>query len=337
LDAISSPDPEEVTKRQEKMPGNELRDLLAPMSPEIFLSEYWQRRPLHIKGEPEKFLGLFDLPRFYSAIQRASELAEPRGYRLSVLVKDAQKSLTFSEDISPADVAECLNRGLTICANNINLGDDKLTYFTAAIREQLCYLGEARFNCYLSPDNSGADTHFDARVATTLQIEGKKRWRFSPAPALAWPLSNAQVRQGGHPYWMLPWTDSLDWARLEKVDESGFMEVVLEPGDLLCLPAGTWHNAKAIGSSLALNLIFSPLNFFTFLTNLIEPAFLSKAEWRSGPPPFVAENVSSADLPSTIKQYLTQRLSELSTFINTIEHDETHMNKIWRDLAGLEN
>src|SRR5688572_26273281 len=32
-----------------------LSDLLAPMAPEAFFAEYWDRQPLHLRGEPAKF------------------------------------------------------------------------------------------------------------------------------------------------------------------------------------------------------------------------------------------------------------------------------------------
>jgi ribosomal protein L16 Arg81 hydroxylase len=208
----------------------------------------------------------------------------------------------------------------------------KLYAYARAVKLQLGYLGNLRFNCYLSPDGSGADTHFDARVSTTIQIEGNKRWRFSKCPAVAWPLSNAQVDSDGCPVWMAPWAGYEDWERLWPVHEESFMEVILEPGDVLCLPAGTWHNAKAIGRSLALNLAFSPVQFFSVLTRIVETEFMRRAQWRGGPPPIVATEARTDTLPRELESYLADRLQELRDFLNTLDLTEPRLLRVWQDL-----
>ncbi len=320
--------------RNSSKSGIELCELLAPLTARTFIEDYWERKPLYIKGSPQKFQGLFDLPRFYEAIKRGCELPNPGGFLLSVAVKEKEDSLTFSESISPEQVVEALAQGFTICVNDISAGDNELTYFATAIREQLSYPGTARFNSYLSPDGSCTDTHLDVTVSTTLQIEGRKRWRFSAKPVIDWPISNAQLRRDGSAYWMFPWADGTDWAQLGKTDEADFIEVVLEPGDLLCLPAGTWHNTKAIGSSLALNLAFEPMNFFAFLVTVLEPTFIAQTAWRAGPPPVCPENVASKGLPKEIAHYLRQRLSELRVFVEDLERNVDNMDAVWRGLVG---
>ena len=231
--------------------------------------------------------------------------------------------------IAPEDVDANLAEGLTICVNDISVGDERLRFLARTVREQMSFLGEVWFNCYVSPDGSGANTHFDCTVTTSLQIEGRKRWRFSPAPAIDLPPSNAQVRRDGQPVWMLPSFGYEEWDRLEKVDETTFTEVVLEPGDLLYLPAGTWHNAKAIEFSMALNMVFCPMNFFTLLMRLIEPAFQANPGWRGNPPP-VYDVADDGHVPLQVESYLRDRFSELREFIGALDPAGAH---VLRDLA----
>lgn len=316
--------------------GHELRDLLAPLEPDVFFKEYWQVRSAFIKGVPEKFSGLFDRERFYRSVSRARELDHIASFRLNALrsgKEDEPLTLASMECIVPEDVDRLLAEGMTICVNDICAVDDKLSSFARAVKLQMGYVGNVRFNCYLSPDGSGADRHFDARVSTTLQIEGRKRWRFSPRPAIDWPLSNAQIDFDGVPRWMSPWSGNEGWERLEPVDEDQFDEVILEPGDVLCLPAGTWHSAKAIGGSLALNLAFSPMAFFSFLSRMLEAAFLSRDTWRSGPPPTVAEEMTSDRLPMKVEFYLAERLQELRDFLEAVDTKEPGVFKLWQDLV----
>jgi ribosomal protein L16 Arg81 hydroxylase len=45
-----------------------LQQLLAPMAPEVFVNQYWDRKPLFLKGHPDKFAELFDIDRFVDAV-----------------------------------------------------------------------------------------------------------------------------------------------------------------------------------------------------------------------------------------------------------------------------
>ncbi|MGH8565886.1 MAG: JmjC domain-containing protein [Gammaproteobacteria bacterium] len=247
---------------------------------------------------------------------------------------DEPLTLASTQKVAPGELDEWLGRGVTICVNDISAADDQLYAYARAIKLQLGYVGNIRFNCYLSPDGSGADTHFDARVSTTIQIEGNKRWRFSKCSAVPWPLSNAQVDFGGRPVWMAPWAGHEDWERSRPAHEESFMEVILGPGDVLCLPAGTWHNAKAIGRSLALNLAFSPVQFFSVLTRIVETEFMRRAQWRGGPPPIVATDVRSDTLPKEVESYLADRLQELREFLSALELTEPRLLRVWQDMVG---
>ena len=49
-------------------PGDELGALLAPVSPATFVSEYWGKRPLFVKGFAGKYQGLLDWQTFIAAV-----------------------------------------------------------------------------------------------------------------------------------------------------------------------------------------------------------------------------------------------------------------------------
>lgn len=316
--------------------GHELRDLLAPLTPTEFLAEYWQRRPVFIKGQPEKFLGLFSRQEFDAALQSGARRTDLPSFQINIIAPSlGNGKLAHMKGISPDEVDLKMREGFTVCVNDIGVGDEKLTFFSRMIREQMSYIGSVWFNCYLSPDGSGAGTHFDSAVTTSLQIEGRKRWRYSARPAFDLPISNAQLRGDGTPVWTLPWVGGEPWQKLENVDEATFTEVILEPGDLLYLPAGTWHNAKALGHSLALNLAFSPLSFVEMLAQLIEPEFQSRVEWRASPPPIYFEDIPPSEgLPATVQTYITERLKEMQAYIAGLDPAGPEISAMWRRLTG---
>jgi hypothetical protein len=290
---------------------------------------------LYVKGTPEKFREIFSRRAFERAIRRGCERPDLPNFQLNVIRRRRDNdTLTRMERITPDDVGRSLAEGLTVCVNDISVGDERLTFLARTIREQMSYVGQVWFNGYMSPDGSGANTHLDCAVTTTLQIEGCKKWRYSSAPVVDVPLSNAQVHADGTPEWMLPWFGSDKWDRLEKVDETAFEEAVLEPGDLLYLPAGTWHNAKAIGFSLALNMAFSPTNFLALLAQLMEPAFLPRAEWRTSPPPVYYEHVPPGHLPAEVRSYIEERIRELRRFLEALDIAGPQVDAMWRRMSG---
>jgi ribosomal protein L16 Arg81 hydroxylase len=322
-----------------KRGSDELRTLLAPITPAAFLQNYWQIASLYIQGAPDKLQGLFSRERFDAVVARASEANLPPTFQIHAMMRGHDDNpldptpMTM-ERIDREDIDELLARGVTICVNDISAADDRLAAYARAIKAQLMFVGNVRFNCYLSPANSGADLHFDARVSTTLQIEGRKRWRFAQKPAVAWPLSNAQCGWDGVPIYVSPWAGTESWEQLSPVPATDMSEIVLEPGDVLCLPAGTWHEAKAHDEgSLALNLTFGSLSFFNVLAMLLEPTLLKLADWRGGLPPVYDESVQSDSLAPEVAQYLDERMQEIRLFAEQFNPQDPHVQQLWRKLA----
>ncbi len=181
--------------------------------------------------------------------------------------------------------------------------------------------------CYYSTPGYGFNTHFDAHVVTTLQIEGRKRWRFSPTPGVAYPTGNAFLDDTGTIRYVGRTPSSLASWEKPTVDTDAHVEVVLEPGDVLCLPAGTWHSAKADGDhSLALNISFPAADPIPLLFGLLGDGLRQLPEWRAGIPLATPESA----LPETIGTYLADRLDELRAAAVGLGSDPGLVQR-WRD------
>src|SRR5439155_20771874 len=76
---------DELSKDTPAISGRELIDLLYPITPEAFTTEYWCSKSLFIKGRPKKlqklFPGGFERKDFYRAVRRAA-LKKIKGYQL---------------------------------------------------------------------------------------------------------------------------------------------------------------------------------------------------------------------------------------------------------------
>jgi ribosomal protein L16 Arg81 hydroxylase len=310
----------------------DLQRLLAPVTVDQYLSVYWGQRPLFVAGWAEKFTGLFDEVRFRAAVENASARNMHGSFRLAALAFDPELGLSFGEIIRPDEIDAALAEGLTLCVNDISAGDSELHQLALAVKRQLGHVGRVRFNGYLSPDGSGASLHFDARVAMTLQLAGEKRWRFGSSPSVAWPRSNAQMHARGHVAWMSPGTGTRGWEQVPPVDEASLEEVVLRPGDVLCLPAGTWHTAQAIGHSLALNLACEPMRFAELLGMLFDEGFMDNADWRGGVVP--AGLPVDGPLPEAQRCFLQARIGETKRFLEGLERDDAPLQQLWRKLCS---
>lgn len=314
----------------------ELCALLAPLLPDEFISHYWLSRPLYLKGAPDKFSALFNRARFDAAAQRAWSADSAGACRLHAMMPTDEEDLIDTpmtmEQIGAGDIEALLAAGISVCLTDVGCADPGLADFALKVKHQMQYTGNVRFNSYLSPAWSGADMHFDARVSTTLQIEGRKRWVYATRPSITWPVCNAQLGRDGSVVWANPWAGHNPWEKLPPMDEVEFTEVVLEPGDLLCLPAGTWHDVKATGTgSLALNLSFGPPSLSAWLAEILAVELAGEDAWRAGPPPVPASE-REAGIPVSVAEYLAARLQEAAAFLASYEANTPVAYAAWRRL-----
>jgi ribosomal protein L16 Arg81 hydroxylase len=297
--------------------GRELQELLSPVSCEEFASSYFARRSLNVEGHPQKFDHIFSWERLRQALARGKDISDKR-YNITASFSGGEDSAGTRSmmEAHHNQVVSLLNAGATICITNIHMADPFLARWAQAIRAQLNFTGTVGVNCYISPDGSGLPMHYDKRVATTLQIAGKKRWKFSIESAKAWPATNEVYQEGqvGGGIGIVP-------ADME------FREVELNPGDLLCLPAGAWHSARGIGYSLALNLYFSPRNFIDQIIPILQNLAASSEHWRGGPP--ATTEKTQGKLPQVISEYMQDRIEEFHKIVQEFINEPDSLAEPW--------
>ncbi len=282
--------------------GRELQELLAPLSCEEFANNYFARQSLHVKGHEKKFDHIFSWEGLKQALARGRKIQDKRFNLTASFAGGEEGGSSKQMFVTTVDkVSELLNSGATICITNIHMADPGLARWAQSIRAQLNFTGTVGVNCYVSADGSGLPMHYDKRVATTLQIAGSKRWKFSSSASTAWPNQNGLYQNGR--------IEPVGEAHGKRPEEMEFREVELSAGDLLCLPAGAWHAARGVGFSLALNLHFSPRNLFDRLTPLFQEFAAASEQWRGGPP--VTVEKVQGKMPEAISDYMRKRLDEL--------------------------
>lgn len=253
-------------------------EILAPLDLQTYLAHNWDGESRYIPGTPDKFRSLYELKDFFRTLHRAPESS------LHITATRPKCEGTHAgprERIFASEVCDRLRKGATVCVSQIDVADEKLNDLAIRARCSLGYVGETHVNAYLSPPGSGFDAHFDARSIVNLQIAGRKKWNFEEAPSVRWPAGNALLVKGRIEYcdeypasWELP---------TSKCDPI-WREVILKPGDVLCMPAGALHSAKAESLSLALNLHFNALNVGHVLGEALSSQRVHQADWRHVPP-----------------------------------------------------
>ena len=223
--------------------STELEHLLAPIVPERFFRERWEKAPLAVqRGDESHYAGLFTLrdldavivysrPRFadFSAF-------EPPGPRSTTYVRGvlADRTAPPAENPSIAELRQVYEQGKSIVVM-------AMQHRWPAVAE-LCRGLEAVFHCpvhanlYLTPARSqGFAAHFDTHEVFVLQLEGEKQWRLYGAGEQL-PLADGAVPLARRP-------------------QKPTQEITLCAGDLLYLPRGHIHEASTSdGSSLHLTI-----------------------------------------------------------------------------------
>ena len=213
-----------------------LEALLGPVSPMEFRERYYGRQPLLTPGHPKKFADLFNWDNLNRLLNASSY---------------PQNHIQLSNGKLPDDPAKLIEdcrAGASLIIINVHDYDPKLGEFTRALEAET---GEPmNAILFLSPPSKGAfDIHYDRHDVFVLQMEGHKAW------SVYEPSVEKPVRK---------------MVETAQPPKQPMLECELAPGDVLYIPRGYWHHAKAQrGLSLHVTLGFDArtgIDFLTWLT-----------------------------------------------------------------------
>lgn len=284
----------------------QLAELLAPVTVEQFIGEYAGRRALLIKGTPDKFAVLdFDQEAFLSSAERF----DPGANRLKAAIPSAGEAEQYRPAL-PSEVRALYHEeGLTVCAAGLSDVNPVLGAFAEGVRMALS-IPDLRFNAYLSPHGSGFNLHYDVQPIFLIQIAGAKHWWYSEQPQTP-----------------MPRVYSSQWQ--EKPDLDSLQRTVLEPGDVLYLPAFSWHRARAEGFSLGITLgVKGAHNRSLRLALERSPLF---GEWPIGAlqPPIDPVEAAGGEVPPSARDYLEAQRQALRDFAQALTIED--LWKHWID------
>ena len=206
-----------------------LTKLFAPITPETFRNEYFEKKPLVVKRNSpnhlDSVLTLDEMDRVITTFQ----LSHP-----DIAMADASrevKTTDYTYQNGVIDVARLYQQyfqGATIIVNQLERYLPSLSDVCRSLERELTTRFQA--NVYLTPrQDQGLRTHYDSHDVIVLQMHGVKHWRIYQTPV--------ELPFRGQAYADNP-------APPGEVT----MEFDLEPGDALYLPRGVMHDAGSLSN-----------------------------------------------------------------------------------------
>lgn len=241
-------------------------NLISPLSVEEFFQVYWEKKLLHLKRDQANFydhiLSIGDLDSY---LQR--EDLSPLGMLLAVSGNDIDPRKWTKEErllngtvktvVCPEKVLNNFYEGVTIIINSAQAGIPGLAEACRILEREFRFSFQS--NIYITPPNSqGFARHYDPHDILTLQIRGRKSWRFYDTEE-SLPTKLRPFRK----------------------EPELVAEIQMQEGDLLYIPRGTVHEAFASESStIHLNFSFKPRYGYHLLEDLAVIAELEDVFFR---------------------------------------------------------
>jgi len=209
--------------------------LIAPVTPETFLSRYYEREALvNIRNEPDRYADLLTL-------QILDDFINSADLREGMIDLTSQKNrisrdayIDESGRVSRIAVAEEYLDGATIILPQFHESIFKLGEFCRAVEE--IFSCHVQTNIYLTPSgNQGFPIHYDNHDVFVMQVSGAKAWRLYGVPVET-PFRGERFELGQY----------------EPGEVS--QEFTLNPGDCVYVPRGMMHDAENVGDEPSLHI-----------------------------------------------------------------------------------
>lgn len=209
--------------------------ILDPIDSDFFFKNHYEKKPLVIKRQHPSYydsiLTIEDINSFLAQahlfypmvrVVKASEKVPSANY--SYFISSPNSGL--SENIIDKDkLFYYFYNGFTIILKSYERQNIDLLYLRHEFEKK--FFSRAHTNIYLTPRNAqGFPAHFDLHDVFILQIHGSKEWNVYDSP-IELPSTNKELSE-------------INWVKPKE-----YLTVLLEQGDLLYIPRGFVHEAKA--------------------------------------------------------------------------------------------
>lgn len=267
-----------------------------------FLDHHWARSPLHLPGDdPSAFADLFTLDDVDHLV--ASSFARTPTFRLvrngsplppARYTKTARvggQNVTGAGD--PRRVFQEFADGATIVLQGLQRYWPPITGFCRQLERELNFAVQA--NAYITPPGSqGLAVHYDTHDVFVLQVGGSKEWEVYD-PVYPDPLP------------------SQPWASRKREPAPATLSVKLAKGDVLYVPRGFLHSARAqTDLSAHLTIGIHSETRHDVLRHVVEEAAESAGFRRSLPPGWASDEEGLA-------KEVEMAIADLRSWLDTVD------------------
>ncbi|MGM9491292.1 JmjC domain-containing protein [Ideonella sp. YS5] len=299
-------------------------EFLAPIDAADFKTRFFGQKPLHIPAAGRTLANPLPWRRFNECLDLSAFWNEDTlkvFYRNRLALRDNYCDLdNIGPDqkaaADPRKVKALLGFGASLVANQIQRVSPEVARIVQMLQRE--FAASAGANVYCSFQRVQAfNTHYDLHDVFALQAEGEKLWRIYEARADN-PLSP-----------LPPGDEAENW--LVATRGKVVAEVLMQPGDLLYLPRGQYHDAVT-GADASLHVTFwlKPATGLS-LFKLLESAAAADSDFRA----YLADAADGDALPLQLAK-LGQKLQQLMTSGSFAIDVANHQRSFVTEGAGFE-
>jgi len=230
-----------MTKSTSIIPPDQPLQLLGNITPAEFMSKYWQKKPLLIRGAIPGFKPLLSRDELFALAEQddveSRLIVENANIQRSAKQKKSEPAWTmtsgpFSEGTTELPPLKKTN--WTLLVQGVDLHDAQVH----SLKSQFRFAPDARLDDLMisfATGGGGVGPHFDSYDVFLLQAQGKRRWRIGKQKDL--------TLQKDVPLKIL-------------ANFAPEQEFVLEAGDMLYLPPMYAHEGVAVGECMTYSIGF---------------------------------------------------------------------------------
>jgi ribosomal protein L16 Arg81 hydroxylase len=299
-------------------------DFIAPFDPVEFQSQYYGKRPLHIRRAGSAGENPLPWKRFNEALAITPYWNEETlkvFYKNRLALKENYCDLSTASEggksaADPQKVKALLGLGASLVANHIHRVCPEV--------DRLCHMLQRTFaatvgaNVYCSFKHVQAfNTHFDLHDVFAFQAEGEKTWRIYETRA-------------DNPVSPLPPGDEVERWLIESRGKVLF-EARMQPGDILYLPRGQYHDAIT-GDDASLHVTYwvKPATGLA-LFKILETAAMGDRDFRA----YLAAATDKQALGAQLT-HLAHRIQEMATSSAFLVDVQNHQRALARPPADFD-
>lgn len=314
-----------------------LAQLLGTFAADDFVAGYWGKRTLHIPGFEGKFEDFFgqtlDVGFLKELLDRHSDRLDvfaffPHGDdRVSFYLKHGVQRFKLN---SPREASKAIDMGASVAVYCVEDTCPQITRMALKIKSELSHAGNVYCTLWWASDSAQSEVlpHIDPYSNIfKMQLMGQRAWKLSDVPEPGTEsFYSGILRPDG-----VACLTNRGGQTVERKPVPTDRELVMKPGDLLCLPAGTWHSTRPVAGepSLSLNFSFQDANFRAFMATLLTDVLSEPFDWKEIP---VGAANADGSMSDEAAEFLRGRLSRVRAKLDSLGSDD--LNRVWNALIS---